>query len=399
MGWFDRNSWKRRGKLNDLRAELSKAEDEGKFIKEDGLYFAELRDMGNETLMVFAGSNTLASQEETFVNNFFDRNGFTVDTIKISSDGLSLDKVEIIPHDELIRYVGRALKTNGYRLIDDSDKAIDAKLSESIVPLSTLVRAITGLFSERVESVIKQTRIKDNKEGNRLLHWLPKIAAASFDKVPTDAVDLIRPLFNDAYAGLYSTTHVFGETKQPETTPSPSVVAAPQQQITKEDYSEMSKRITAMLVRSTPNQCISNSTNILKEINSFLNATASALLMRPLNSQGLAIFAQAGNKELAWGKGNLHPNAVPIAESLILKCVSTKSLAINERNDLSNSMIANNISSALAMPITVNGELCGILYIDRRGASKPFSGTETAIIGRIVKEIFEEFSDYTLGTR
>ena len=46
MGWFDKKSWQMRRKIKDLQADLREAERDGKYVKEGGLFFAELEDMG-----------------------------------------------------------------------------------------------------------------------------------------------------------------------------------------------------------------------------------------------------------------------------------------------------------------------------------------------------------------
>ena len=440
MGWFDKNSWKRRSKLNDLRNELAVAEKQGRFLREDGLYFAELDDMGAATMVIFAGSDALASQEEDVIKGFFDRNGFTVDTLKVAPDGLTLDTVEIIPHDELIRGVGRALKNNGYRLVDDSEKEVPANLDENIVPLSALVRAITGLFARRAHYVIKQTRIKLNKEGNRLLHWMPAIASASLGKVQDEVIQLIAPEFDAAYAGLYGTTQQLPGleplgTAPPQKQPEPVVPqtepqsprqftvqakaentasnvipnnvnlfnapasANPDAEKRAQSFTDLLSKLTKMLVRSTPNQCVSNSKQILAEINAFFSATASAVLRKPENADGLAIFAQAG-KDLTWGGAAKSQASYPIAKSLLAECIQTRKPAIggnDDGNDLTKSMVSNNIVSAMALPIMLNNNVCGILYIDRRGFAYSFNAGEVEMLQKIVKDIFQEFTDYTLG--
>ena len=389
MGWFDKNSWKRRKKLNDLLSELSKAESEGKYIREDGLYFAELQDMGNATMVIFAGSDSLAAQEEDVIKSFFDRNGFTVDSLKISADGLALDKVEIIPHDELIRNVGRALKVKGFRLIDDSEKEIAPALSENIIPLSALVRTITGLFAKRVEDIVKQTKVKMNKEGNRLLQWLPKIAEASFKKVPEDMTKLIEPLFNNAYENLYATAVVKSPAEVSLATgslgSSESTGFQPENDSQNiERFKDFLKKLVGILVRSTPNQCISNSQALLGEINTFFKATSTVLLLKPLHKQGLAIFAKAG-KDLTWGAGKSAEGGT-ISEMAVADCVKTDKTVTQQNSN----------SFCIALPIELNNVLCGILYLERAFMLSDISIT---LLERVTHEIFEEFPDYTLGIR
>ena len=202
MGWFDKRSWRLRRKIKDLQTDLRTAEEEGKFIVQDGLFFAELQDMGEVTMMAF-GTNLLAAEEENVIRSFFDRNGFIVDTLKLDKTYTALAEVEIIPAEEMIRSVARELKGEGYKLVDDSDKELAPNLNAKILTLSAVMRAMTLLFSERVQKTIATTRVKMNKEGNRLLHWLPKIIEVLENKVDRFTTEIIRPGFDVAYEEFY----------------------------------------------------------------------------------------------------------------------------------------------------------------------------------------------------
>ena len=204
MGWFDKRSWRLRRKIKDLQTDLRMAEEEGKFIVQDGLFFAELQDMGEVTMMAF-GTNLLATEEENVIRSFFDRNGFIVDTLKLDKTYTALAEVEILPAEEMIRSVARELKGEGYKLVDDSDKELAPNLNAKILTLSAVMRAMTLLFAERVQKTIATTRVKMNKEGNRLLHWLPKIIEAHENKVDRFTTEIIRPGFDVAYDEFYAT--------------------------------------------------------------------------------------------------------------------------------------------------------------------------------------------------
>jgi hypothetical protein len=212
MGWFDKKSWKLRRKIKDLQADLREAERAGTFVVEDGLFFAELDDMGEMTMMVFGTSDMLASSEEGVIRQFFDRNGFTVETVRIDRSHAHLSDVEIIPPEEMTRAVGRTLKSMGYRIIDDSEKEQPANLDGGIYPLSALIRAITAIFAERVQQVIASTQIKMNKEGNRLLHWMPRIVEAIEKKVDRRVIDVARDSFEKAYDQFYGRIGTYRET-------------------------------------------------------------------------------------------------------------------------------------------------------------------------------------------
>ena len=211
MGWFDKKSWQLRRKVKDLQADLKEAERDGKYVVEQGLFFAELEDMGEMTMMVFGTADHMAAQEESVIKTFFDRNGFSVEIVKMDKDQTSLLDVEILPSEEMTRHVGRLLKADGYRIIDDSEREKAANLPEKIIPLSSLMRGIVLLFSQHVQQVISTSRIKMNKEGNRLLHWMPKIIDTLGKKVKPEVVDILKPSFEDAYEAFYGRVGKLGE--------------------------------------------------------------------------------------------------------------------------------------------------------------------------------------------
>lgn len=149
MGWFDKKSWQLRRKIRDLQSELAIAEREGKYVLEQGLFFAELQDMADNTIMVLGTAEHLDAEEENIIRNFFDRNGFTVEALRLDKTQKTLANVEIIPPEELTRRVARALKEDGYKLIDDSDQERPANLEKKTVTLSAIIRAILALFARR----------------------------------------------------------------------------------------------------------------------------------------------------------------------------------------------------------------------------------------------------------
>lgn len=203
MGWFDKKSWQKRRKIKDLQADLIRAEREGKYVVEQGLFFAELQDMGEATMMLFGASNELSGSEESVIRSFFDRNGFSVEALKLDRSHSGLAEVEIIPPEEVTRWVGRILKAEGYRLIDDSEEERPAELARRILPLSSLVRGIIILFCDRVQTIISTTGIKMNKEGNRLLHWMPQISKCLQAKVDPAVLDVMKAPFEDAYGQFF----------------------------------------------------------------------------------------------------------------------------------------------------------------------------------------------------
>jgi len=204
MGWFDKKSWQLRQKIKDLQTELAFAEREGKYVVEQGLFFAELDEMGDATLMLLGKADHLDAEEEPVVRTFFDRNGFTVERLRLDRTQRNLSDVEIIPPEELTRHVARILKSNGYRMLDDSEHERPAELDNKIFPLSAVVRSVSALFAEHVHHIIVTTSIKMNMEGNRLLHWLPLIHDALIRKIGPDAPEVARDAFFDGYNHYYA---------------------------------------------------------------------------------------------------------------------------------------------------------------------------------------------------
>ncbi len=204
MGWFDKKSWQLRRKIRDLQSELAQAERDGKYLVEQGLFFAELQEMGESTLMVLGTADHLDSEEETIVRNFLERNGFSVEKLRLDSSGRTLAAVEIIPPHELTRRVAKDLKEAGFKLLDDSDQERESQPEDKLLTLSGIVRAITALFATFVNQlIINNEPIKMNMEGNRLLHWMPLIRDVTGEKVGQELISLCRGPFVDAYNLYY----------------------------------------------------------------------------------------------------------------------------------------------------------------------------------------------------
>ncbi len=201
--WFDKKSWRLRRKIRDLQADLREAEKEGRYVLQDGLFFAELEDMGEMTMLVFGTTDVLSAQEESIIRAFFDRNGFTVHRLKIDKTQSHLAEVEIIPPSEMVRHVARGLKAQGIKVLDDTTKETPSDLDKHVITLSGLVRSLVTLFCDRVQNTIATTRIKMNNEGNRLLHWMPKISEALRKKVPSELLSFLKPYFDEAYSEFY----------------------------------------------------------------------------------------------------------------------------------------------------------------------------------------------------
>lgn len=461
MGWFDKKSWQKRRKIKDLQSDLIKAEKEGRFVVEQGLFFAELEDMGEATMMAFAGAEEMSGSEDTVIRQFFDRNGFSVEILKLDRSHTGLADVEIIPPEEMTRWVGRILKAEGYKLIDDSEEERPAELERQILPLSAMVRAMLILFAGRAQLVIATTRIKMNKEGNRLLQWMPKIAACLQAKVDPSVVELMRGPFEDAFDQFYlriGTGREFdrsglakpaaptdaaripgmafpnrpdapaaADTPQPTPFPAtpgiPSPAGAPNhapaptaspdkafKDAQKElmrlhkacDGAESLTRIYRGLIRANSSRSITNGEAILKEVQDLFQAAAVCVMVKVPNGHGLTIHAQAG-KKLVWGEGG--DSGYPVSATVLGTCIKTRAAVTNMedgREDPTASMVQHDISATAAVPIIVGSdgteEIVGILYLDRRGGSRPFTEDDCDMLVRI-SQVFRDFSDLTLGLR
>ncbi len=213
MGWFDKKSWQLRRKIRDLQSELAVAERDGKYVIEQGLFFAELREMGDQTMMVLGAANQLDTVEEEGIRNFFERNGFSVELRRLDKTHKSLAAVEIIPPEELTKHVARSLQDRGYRLLDDSEQERRADMDKQLLTLSSLLRTITALFVGHVHHIIISTPIKLNMEGNRLLHWMPRIREVELAQIPNQLVSECVDPFVDAYNHYYGR---FGTIEEPE---------------------------------------------------------------------------------------------------------------------------------------------------------------------------------------
>ncbi len=451
--WFDKKAWRLRRKIKDLQADLKEAEKEGRYVLEDGLFFAELEDMGEMTMLVFGSTDLLTAQEESVIRSFFERNGFTVHKLKLDRSQSHLAEVEIIPPSEIVRHVARRLKGDGYKVLDDTARETPSDLSNHVVTLSGLVRALVVLFCEHVQKLIATSRIKQNKEGNRLLHWMPKIAEALRRRITPNLEQLVREYFPSAYAEFYghlgSSSAEFkspsvptadkipsikfsppaqeasgevpplklapgpqksdGKKVQPPTPPTPADMAkaAPPQAASESDQVEIQRllkeldttetvaRMYRKLVRAQASRCVRNAQALLEEVNRLFRATASCLLVKVPRAHGITIHAQAG-KELIWGE---HGRAgFPVSTSIVAEVIRTRK-AVN--SDIASapateSMIMHSIEAVAAAPVFFNNEIVAVLYVDRRESLQPFDVNDLRALEKITK-VFEEFPDLTLG--
>jgi hypothetical protein len=455
--WFDKKSWRLRRKIKDLQADLREAEKEGRYVLQDGLFFAELEDMGDVTMVVFGAADMLSSQEESVIRGFFERNGFTVHSLKIDRTQTHLAEVEIIPPSEMVRHIGRQLKAAGYKVVDDSSQETPSDLNKKIITLSGLVRSIVVLFCDRVQQLVAESHIKMNKEGNRLLHWLPRISAALRKKITPELEALIGAYFQAAYGEFYghlgsgtskgptssqAASPAAGADKIPSTQFSMPAVEPPppartepagsprsahaageqgaslhavtdtakapppraasesdrieiERLLTELDTAETIGRMYRKLVHTQPSRCVRNAQALLEEINHLFRATAACLLMKVPHAHGITIHAQAG-KPLVWGEGG--KEGFPISTSIVSEVIRTGKPVKSDLGSgpATESMMMNAIEAVAAAPVFSNGEIIAVLYVDRREGLQPFDVHEMRALEKVCR-VFEEFPDLTLG--
>ncbi len=208
MGFFDSKSRQLRRKIKDLRAELIQAEKQGKFIMEDGIFFAELDDMGDRTMLIFSGGDIDADNEISVVQTFLERNGFFLEYLKMDRAGAHIAGIEIMPPAELMIETAKLLAKQGFNIIDDDEKEELFDPTNRAYPLSSLARALSLLFAGKVLHIVSTTQIKLTKEGNRLLSWMPMIIRALSQKVHRKAVEDAGAAFDEIYAHFYGHAEV-----------------------------------------------------------------------------------------------------------------------------------------------------------------------------------------------
>lgn len=203
MGFFDRKTWQLRRKLKDLQSELKHAEQEGRFLRAEGLYFAELEDMGEQTMMLMGTVDSLAAQEISVLQTFLDRNGYQVEAIKLNRDKTAIQEAEFLPPGEMVQHVSRLLEDRGWTVMDDGDSHKSFDREARILPLSSLIPAVDLVFARKVRQLVAKTKIKKNKEGNILLQWLPSMIESLEGHILPDVIETVSPLFAHAHEYLY----------------------------------------------------------------------------------------------------------------------------------------------------------------------------------------------------
>lgn len=203
MGFYDKKSWQLRRKIKDLQSELRDAEKAGKFKVEEGLFFAELEQMGESTVLVMGTGDLHAAEERSVLISFYERNGFVVEMLKLEKDGAGVTDIQILPPIEFFKSIAKTLQSQGYRVVDDGDRVRPSDLAKKTISASSIIAASNALLATVVEKVIVHTDVKMNKEGNRLLNWMPKLRDAFMKKVSSEVVEVIRSPFEEAFEHFY----------------------------------------------------------------------------------------------------------------------------------------------------------------------------------------------------
>ena len=296
-----------------------------------------------------------------------------------------------------------------------------------------------------------------NKEGNRLLHWLPRISAALRKKITPELEALIEAYFQAAYGEFYghlgsgtskgstssqAASPAAGADKIPSTQfsmpavepPSPARMeqaaapagargaqeqagsshavadtakAPPPRAASESDRIEIERllkeldtaktigRMYRKLIRTQPGRCVRNAQALLEEVNHLFRATAACLLVKLPHAHGITIHAQAG-KPLVWGEGG--KEGFPVSTSVVSEVIRTRKPVKSDLGSApaTESMIMNAIEAVAAAPVFSNGEIIAVLYVDRREGLQPFDVHEMRALEKVCR-VFEEFPDLTLG--
>ncbi len=435
MGWFDKKSWKLRRKIRDLQSELAVAEREGKYVVEQGLFFAELREMADATLMVFGTADHLDAEEETVIRNFFDRNGFGVDLLRLDKAQKTLAAVEIIPPEELTRRVARVLKEAGYRLIDDSEKERPSDLENRTLSLSSIIRVISALFASHVHHLIISTPIKLNMEGNRLLHWMPLIRDTLMTKVSPEIAAVCRQPFIEAYNHYYGQ---FGTMAQPEALDSFSNAPADNEDfifdeqgvskphdvptqsgsaeifgngIDASDLETESKNVSVSqvtastskraeeaayvlaqiykgLIGASDQRRVTNAELVLDKISRFFSAQSVCLIVRIYNSADFSLQANSGDSLCmdASQKGFIACETDSLQKAVASRSVTVLPPSLDDKSN----------PHAVIVPISAEANRETILYVlEPRGFSKEEDSAHLTLFSRV----FNEFPDLLIATQ
>ena len=230
-------------------------------------------------------------------------------------------------------------------------------------------------------------------------------AAASSSQQVRPIVDEARRMFEETFARFAiklekRVSTMLAGSATPAGEASPAIPSDIEEQIGRLTHSEqLAKVLAAMyqsLVKANPSRCVKNAETLLHPINRLMNASATCVLLRMPQTNRMTIFAQSGDK-LSWGEGK-GGKGFQVSTTVIRDCVKQRAVATSQPmgGDPSESQILFKIESTAAAPVTVDGELMGVLYVDRRNNPSPFTEEDTKILSKLA-EVFEQYPDLTLG--
>ncbi len=203
MGLFDKRARLLKDKILDLNVRLAKAAQEKDYRVEQGVYFANLPNMGESTQILMA-VDLHAGGEDSVIRAFFDRNGFTVGELKLDRSHGRVHDIEITPPEELVTSMAIVMRSEDFHVIDDREQPQAFNFLQRTCPISALSRALCVLFTERVKKLIEGSAVKHTREGNRLLSWVPEVGTALRKKVDGGVIYALEYYFDEAFEHFYS---------------------------------------------------------------------------------------------------------------------------------------------------------------------------------------------------
>jgi hypothetical protein len=203
MGFFDIKNRLFRRKIRDLKAELEQAKNTEDYLYDQGAYFANIADMGDVTRQV-SGKDSHVPEVIDVIQSFFNRNGFTVEELVLKNAGRAIDRIEIIPSNELLIAMGVVLQGQDYKIIDDGGREKKFNYVTKYCPMSALARATSILFIKKVQSILSVSRARPTKEGNRLISWIPVIIKYLESQVDSRLILTVETFFDEAFEHFYT---------------------------------------------------------------------------------------------------------------------------------------------------------------------------------------------------
>jgi hypothetical protein len=412
MGFFDKRNRLFRQKIHDLQRDLEQAEREGNYTVAEGVYFARMADMSDSTQLVMV-DELHADEEVDVIRAFLERNGFSVEELRISPLRREIQRAVVIPPNEIIVSMAMILRNDGYRIIDETETPQPFDYMRRICPIGDLAHAVSLLFARKVQRIISNSSIKMTKEGNRLLSWMPLLVRALGSQVPKEVIDAIDIYFDEAFEHFYSQASArqsgkktkldlrmdqVGSASMDETfsvdclfSPPPAVAAhaAPAHQALHKPQPEPEVPVSlGASATEIPLDSTAETHRLVEALNALLagaedeplqsrRSRVVELLLERLGAQSLCliartetgdarILAQAGRKlHLARGEGG------PVAIPAIRTCLKSRSTVVQVTEDGASPSDAVAARAIVAIPVVVKGRSAGILYLER-SAANPF---------------------------